>query len=232
MSYALLALALAETGFLVWATRRWVLEPGNVALLLMLFIILPVCLDSTVVATGRWLEFGPALETANRIRFTWFIFSMLLMWPICTAIFGNAGFAWAQSRALVPVLLVIAVAVGGYEATQAWQQEFHPACVFDIKRYVMQVPDGQACMGSAVGDGTFGLPLVVPLGTLAVVLTGIALWWKRGWPWLGLTCLLVVGVVSLPQNAYTTFLSYPFDGLLMATLAVTAMRFYQPVNGG
>lgn len=227
MSYAILALALAELCLLVWMVRRWLGERDNVALLLLLFIVFPVMLDATTVASGRWIGFGPTLETMNRLRFAWFVLSMPLMWAIGAAILANAGFTWAQHRALVPTLVVAAVAVGGYEAIQAWQNEFHPACIFDIQRYVFQVPAGQECMGSQAGDGTFGLPLVVPIGTLAVVLTGILLWWKRQWPWLALMCVVLIGVLGVPQSDSTTFLSYPVDGLLTATLVFAAVRFYK-----
>lgn len=227
MSYALLVLALAELGLLVWMVRRWLGERDNVALLLLLFIVFPVMLDATTVGSGRWIGFGPTLETMNRLRFSWFVFSMPLMWPICASILANAGFAWAQHRLIVPVLLLIAVVVGGYEAIQAWGNEFHPACVFDIKRYVFQVPAGQECMGSQAGDGTFGLPITVPIGTLAVILTGVLLWWQRQWPWLALICVALVVVIGLPQSDATTFLSYPVDGLLTATLVFAAVRFYR-----
>ena len=226
MSYAVLILALAELALFVWAVRRWLGERDNIALMLMLFIVFPVMLDAFTVATGRWIGFGPTLETMNRIRFAWFVFSMPLMWPICAAILRNAGIGWLQNALLVPVLFVLAAVVGLYEAVQAWQNEFHPACVFDIQRYVFQVPAGQECMGSQAGDGTFGLPIVVPIGTLAVVLTGILLWWKCRWPWLGLICIVLVAVVGVPPSDYSILLSYPTDGLLTLTLVIAAVHFY------
>jgi hypothetical protein len=229
MSYAILVLALAEMALLVWALRRWFDDRSNIALLLMLFIIVPVCLDSFTIGSGRWIGFGDTLEAMNRIRFTWFIFSMPLMLAISVAILGNAGFRWARQRWLLSVLIIAAIAVGGYEAIQAWPKEFHPACALDIKRYVFQVPAGQECNGSMAGDGTFGLPLIVPVATLSVVLMSIVLWWKRSWPWLALCCALVVVIVNLPQNVYTTFLSYPFDGLLTATMTLAAARLNWPV---
>jgi hypothetical protein len=226
MSYAILVLALAELGLLIWATRCWIKAPSNIGLLLVLFIILPVCLDASTVALGGRIGFGPVLETMNRMRFTWFVFSMPLMFAICASILATADFKWAQHRWLVPALIAVAVVLGGYEAVQAWQQDFHPACMFDIKRYVFQVQAGQECNGSQAGDGTFGLPLVIPLATLGVVLTGIVLWWKRRWPWLALVCIAQVGVLAIPKSDYSVFFSYPFDGLLTATMAITAVRFF------
>ena len=108
MSYAIALLALAEITLLVWAARRWVLEPANTALLLMLFILFPVCLDSTTIASGRWIGFGEMLETLNRVRFAWFVFCMPLMWAVCAAILRDAGFAWARPGWLVPALVVAA----------------------------------------------------------------------------------------------------------------------------
>lgn len=225
MSYAILALAAAELALLVWAARRWIAAPENIALLLLLFILGPVVIDATTVGLGRWISFGPTLEMLNRIRFSWFVFSMPLLWAICVAILGNAGFAWAQRRWLVLALIALAAVLGGYHAAQAWQNEFHPACVFDIQRYVFQVPAGQECMGSQAGDGTFGLPIVVPLGSLAIVITGVVLWWKRRWPWLALACVPLFVVIGLPQSYITTLLSYPADGLLTGTLVITAAHF-------
>lgn len=225
MSYAILMLAMAELALLIWAARRWVTEPANLALLLLLFILVPVVIDATTVGLGRWIGFGPTLELLNRIRFAWFVLSMPLLWAICVAILGNAGFGWARQRWLVVALIALAAVVGGYHAAQAWQNEFHPACVFDIQRYVFQVPAGQECMGSRAGDGTFGLPIVVPLGSLAIVITAVVLWWKRRWPWLALACVPLFVVIGLPQSDITTLLSYPSDGLVTGTLVITAARF-------
>ncbi len=227
MSYAILLLALAEITLLAWAIKTWAADRSNIALLLTLFIILPVCLDSATVATGHWIGFGPLLENLNRIRYAWFVFSMPLMWAICAASLANADFNWAKAEWLVPLLIIAAVLVGGYEAAQAWERPFHEACVFDIKRYVLQVPPGQECMGSQTGDGTFGLPLVVPLATLAVALTSLILLLKRKWPWLALACFGIIVVVNVPQSDLSTFFSYPVDGLLTATLAFTAVHFHR-----
>ena len=227
MSYAILVLALLEISLLAWAVKTWATDRSNIALLLMLFIILPVCLDSITVATGRWIGFGPALENLNRSRYAWFVFSMPLMWAVCAATLANADFRWAKPPWLVPILVIAAVLVGGYEAAQAWERPFHEACVFDIQRYVLQVPPGQECAGSQTGDGTFGLPLVVPLATLAVALTSLILLFKRKWPWLALSCLAIIIVVNIPQSDLSTFFSYPVDGILTATLAITAVHFHR-----
>ena len=226
MSWLLLLVAFANLGVLVWALRQLRNQPDNIALWLMLSIIVPVVLDSATVAGGRWIGFGDLLETLNRIRFAWFVLAMPLLWAICLSILANAGFAWAQSRLLLIVLIAGAVAVGGWGAAEAWQQTFHPACAFDIKRYVLQVPADQACMGSSVGDGSFGLPVSVPLGTLAVALTGVLLLWKRRYPWLAMICAVLIAIVAVPQNIYTTFITYPTDALLTATLTWIAIHFY------
>lgn len=223
-------LALAEFCLLIWATRKWLEDRGNIALLLVLFIILPITIDSLTVASGRWLGFGEPLETLNRVRYAWFVFSMPLMWVICAATLANAGFSWAQYRWMVPILLAAAVLLGGYEAAQAWSREFHEACVFDVKRYVLQVPPGQECAGSQTGDGTFGLPLVVPLSTVVLAITALILLVTRRWPWLAGMCALLVMVVNVPQSDLSTFFSYPIDALLTLTLAITTVKFYKPDN--
>lgn len=228
MSYFMAMLSLAEAALLIWILRLWLADRGNTALFLVLFIILPVCIDSATVASGRWLGFGEPLETLNRVRYAWFLFSMPLMWVICAATLANAGFTWAQHRLIVPVALVAAVLLGGYEALQAWDRVFQEACVFDVKRYVLQVPPGQACAGSQTGDGTYGLPLVVPLATAVLFVTSLILLIKRRWPWLFGMCVLLVAVVNVPQSDLSTFFSYPIDGLLTATLAFTAAKFYTP----
>jgi len=226
MSYFMASLSLAEAILLLLVLRHWLANRGNIALLLVLFIILPVCIDAATVASGRWLGFGEPLETLNRIRYAWFVFSMPLMWVICAATLGNAGFSWAQHRLIVPITLLAAVLLGGYEALQAWDRVFHEACVFDVKRYVLQVPPGQECAGSQTGDGTFGLPLVVPLATAVLVITSLILLIRRRWPWLFGMCVLLVAVVNVPQSDLSNFFSYPIDGLLTATLALTAAKFY------
>lgn len=230
MSWFMAALALAELSLLVWAMRRWLQDRSNIALLLVLFIILPITIDSLTVASGRWLGFGEPLETLNRVRYAWFVFSMPLMCVICAATLADAGFSWAQQRWIVPVLLAAAVLLGGYEASQAWSREFHAACVFDVQRYVLQVPPGQECAGSQTGDGTFGLPLVVPVATAVLVVTALILLFRRRWPWLAIMCAALVAVVNVPQSDLSTFISYPTDALLTLTLTLTAIKFHTSQN--
>ncbi len=226
MSYFMLALATADFVLFIWAFQRWTKTPGNIALLLSLAIILPVGLDALLVGAGRWMGAGPELEYITRIRFTLFIVVMPLLILISVLLLRYADIAWTRRGEILPLVTIGVIAASIFGANGAWEKDFYPSCVFDVVRYVMLVPEGQACASSVAGQGQFSLPIIVPLSSVAVLITGGLLLWKHRWPWLLITQIMLMVAVAIPPSATTIFVSYPFDAMLSAALAISAIRFF------
>ena len=226
MSFFMLAVALLEGIILIWASKRWTSQPGNLSLLLSLTILLPVTVDALLNGAGRWIGTGPTLELLTRARMNWFFFAMPFLLMISVLLLNYAGVAWAKAKGVTLATFVLVASLGTYQVINNWHIELYPSCVFDVVRYVMYVPPDQACSPDQAGLGTFSLPIIVSIASFALLFTSLTIWWKTGWPWLALAQILLLAAVSVPRTGYLTFVSYPFDGFLSAMLVLTSIHLF------
>ncbi len=235
MSVAMLTLAAIEFAALIWLARQWFGQTSNLALLLGLTILFPIAFDAFSNGIGRFMGHGDALETLIRFRMTWYYFCMPFLVPIAVLLLGYAGFAWARNKAVILGVLAAAIATGVYQIIAYWDMALYPACIFDMKRYVLEVYPDQACRPDDVGRGDFALSPVVPIAAMVLLLTSFVLVWKTKFYWV--TILFVLSniasaiVVQLPHKGMMTFISYPFDGVLGFLICFTAMKLYQRIAG-
>ena len=225
MSYALLLLALIDVWLLVWAARHVAAQPRNLALVTQATALVLLWFDCFTVAAGGWIGAGPLLETMSRVRFVWFYFTMPLLFIGSIALLAQAGFRWAQPRWLVIVATVAAVVFIAIEVPRAWTADYHTACFGETLRYIGKVPVGQACMAGEDGLGEAAFTPVIPLVFLAVMLTGLLLWIRRGWAWLGVSALAFLGATLIPTSIVGPFLTYPLDTLMTAAFVLAALHF-------
>ncbi len=225
MSLFMLILGVAELLLFIWILLQWRRQPSNIVLSLIALIAFSVGFDSFLTGFGRWLGFGSNLEYLTRFRAVCALFSLSLMPLVCALILRLAGVTWLSMRALLVSLALLLVAVGLYEAYRVGTADWYPACVLDVQRYVMKVPLNQACSPEEAGLGAFTMPPVVMLGSFLVLLTGIFLWWRKSWPWLAVASIALFAALAVPREGYLSFFAYPFDGLLTAVLAITAIHF-------
>ncbi len=225
MSLFMLILGLAEFLLFIWILLQWRRQPGNIVLGLIAIIAFSVGLDSFLTGFGHWLGFGQTLESLTRFRAVCALFSLSLMPLVCALILRSAGVTWLSFRALLVPLTLLLIAAGLYEAYRVGTADWYRSCVLDVQRYVMKVPSNQACSPDEAGLGAFSMPPVVMLGSFLVLLSGIFLWWRRSWPWLAMSSVALFAALAVPREGYFSFFAYPFDGLLTATLAITAIHF-------
>ena len=225
MSYALLALAVLDVALLIWAVRRFIFRPDNVALGIQATMLLLLWFDCFTVAAGAWIGAGEALEVMSRIRFVWFYLTMPLLFIGCIALLAQADFAWAKPRWLLFFAVFAAGVFVGIEVPRAWTAEYHTACFGDTLRYIGKVPVGQACAPGQEGLGGSSFTPVIPLVFLSVTLTGVILWVRRGWPWLAVSAIAFMAAAAIPSSMVGPFLTYPLDTLMTGAFVVAALRF-------
>jgi hypothetical protein len=225
MSYALLLLAVFNFALLIWAVRACRRDPANLALMLQTVLLALLWFDAGTVAVGRWLGDGEPLLTMSRIRYTWFFLTMPLLLIASAALARQAGFAVARPRFVLPLLAAVAVLFMVRDVPMAWTADYHTACFADTLRHVFKVAAGEACRPEDAGLGGGGFSPAIPLVFASVTLVGLALWLRRGWPWLGAAALLFMATTLVPASIVGPFLTYPADTLMTAAFLVTARKF-------
>ena len=225
MAIALLLLAAVDFGLLIWAVRASTRDPRNTPLVLQTVLLGLLWFDAATVATGGWIGAGPVLENMSRIRYTWFYLTMPLLLPASATLLRQSGFAFARGRWLLAVSVGLAVVFVLRDAPMAWTATYRTACFDDTVRYVFKVPIGQACAEGQEGLGGGGFSPAIPLIFLAVGLTGLFLWLRHGWPWLGLAVLGFIGITAMPASFAGPYLTYPADTLMTAAFVFAALRF-------
>ena len=231
MSYALLALAAVDLAALIWGIRQWLLAKSNLALFLALTIMAPIAFDAFTNGIGRFMGFGEALELLIRFRMTWFYFCMPFLMAIAVLLMGYAGFGWARSGVVVITVMTIVIGLGAYQIIAYWDMNLYPSCVFDIQRYVLEVPPDQACNPEDAGLGEFALSPIVPISAMAFLLSCFVLVWKTRFAWYTVL-LLAANIASaisiqIPRTGYMTYISYPFDGLLGFLIILASIQLYR-----
>lgn len=225
MSWALLALAAVDVGLLIWAGRHYVRQPGNLALGIQTILLLLLWFDVGTVAVGGWLGAGPLLEGMSRVRYAWFYLTMPLLLIGAVALARQAGFAWAARRWPLIAAIALAIVFIALDVPRALTADYQTACFADTLRYVSKVPAGQACAPGEEGLGRGAFSPAIPLVFLAVAAIGVALWWRRRWPWLGAAALAFLASSLIPPRLIGPFLTYPLDTLMTAAFAAAALRF-------
>lgn len=231
MSYAMLLLAAIDFAVLIWGCRRWLEQRSNLALLLALTILAPIAFDAFTNGIGRFIGLGETLELLIRFRMTWFFFCMPFLVAIAVLLLGYAGFGWARNKSMVFAVLAVVSGVGIYQIFAYWDMELYPSCVFDVQRYVLEVPPDQACKPEDAGLGKFALSPVVPISAMTFLITSVVLAIKTRFAWY--TVLLLASniasaiSVQIPRTGYMTYISYPFDGLLGFLIVLVSIQLYR-----
>lgn len=227
-STLLLGLAVADLALLLYAARAWLRDQRNTALMLQTVLLLLLWFDVLTVALGGWLGDGPALRLMSRIRYTWFYLTMPLLLIAAGALARQAGFAWAKRRWVMGLICLTAAAFIMTDVPRVLTAEFQVACYADTVRHVARVAPGEACRGGAEGAGGWFTSFSIPVVFLSVTLTGLLLWVRRRWPWLGLAALAFMASTAVPSTLVGPFLTYPLDTLMTAAFVAAALRFAPP----
>jgi hypothetical protein len=225
-SLLMLPLVIGNICLVIWLARSW-LRQRDWVLLVTLLPMLALPYDTGVVALGSTLGEGDLLRRLSMPRLLWFYLTMPLLLLIAGGIARRADFAWAQSRGFVIGLGALTV---GFLAF-GWENIFsiptlYPACFEDMLRYVTTVTPEQACTPGQAGIDVGGqVPWAGLVGILGLLVVGVLLWWKRGWPWLTLGTIassVLLGLPNTPAGPLTTFYG---DFLSLGSIVWTAIHF-------
>lgn len=225
-SLLLLPLVVANTLLVVWLARSW-LRHRDWLLLVTLLPMIALPYDTAIVALGSTLGEGELLRGLSAPRLIWFYLTIPLLLIIAGGILRRADFAWAQSKGFMAALCALAVGFLVYDWSNIFQlPTVYPACFEDVLRYVSSVSPEQACRPGQAGIDVGGnLPWAGLAGMLALLVVGVLLWWKRGWPWLTLGSVVsavLLGVQNTPIGPLGTFYG---DFVSMASIVWTVIHF-------
>jgi hypothetical protein len=225
-SLLMLPLVIANTLLVVWLARSgfryrdWLL-----VLTLMLIAALPY--DTGIVMLGSTIGQGDLLQMLSVPRYIWFYLTAPLLPLIAGGIARRAGFAWAQANWVWGVLGLLAVGFFVNDVSKLFQvPTLYPACFEDVLRYVASVKPSQVCTPGQAGVDVGGsLPWAALAGMLLMLVVGVLLWWKRGWPWLVLGAVAGTVVLGLPNTPLGPLHTFYGDFLFMGSIAWTAVHF-------
>lgn len=177
---------------------------------LLLPVIAGLVYDNGILAAGRFIGGGAALETLNAARF-WLhaLFTPLLVLYAWLTL-KQAGVSWAQRAwfRLAAIALTVTLVVLEF-LTEVRDLSLQPRWEYGTLSYTNAEPSG-------------GSPLMVLVVSFVLLAASIVVWRKQGWVWffVGSLVMIVGSAVQLPvaSGAVTNL----FELVLIVSLLATA----------
>lgn len=193
--------AIAQTALFVWAVRLWRetrAKPLAVILVPQFFLIW----DNLRVASGIVIGFGEPLYWLTWPAFWAHWLSGCWLIIASGSILRLAGFEFAQTRIAMGAFCVVTAALMLHDLPLFWTKEIYPVCEYDLIRYSGSVTEANRCSpDQALVQGE--VPLAPVITCFVVIGTGIALWIRKGFPWMavgGIVMLLTAAVPALNRH--------------------------------
>ena len=196
-----LGFAIAQTALFVWAVRLW-RETGAKALAVILIPQFALIWDNLRVASGIVIGFGEPLYWLSWPAFWahWLTGCWLII--ASGSILRLAGLEFAQTRAAMGAFCVVTAALMLHDLPLFWTKEIYPVCEYDLIRYSGSVTEANRCSpDQALVKGD--IPIAPVVTCFVVIGTGIALWVRKGFPWMaigGIVMLLTAAVPALNRH--------------------------------
>jgi hypothetical protein len=224
-SLIVLPLVIANTLLVIWLARSWY-RGRDWVLFVTLLPMLALPYDTGMVALGSTIGEGDLLRVLSMPRMTWFYLTSPLLLIIAGGIARRADFKWAQANWLLWVLGVITVGFIVSDASRIFQlPTLYPACFEDVLRYVSSVKPEQACTPGQAGIDVGGnIPWAGLAGMLVLLVIGVLLWWKRGWPCLVLGSVASAILLGLPNTPIGPLSTFYGDFLSMGAIVWTVIH--------
>lgn len=193
--------AVAQLALFVWLlrlTRTHHLAAGYVLLVPQFFLIW----DNTRVALGILIGFGDFLYAITWPAFWAHWLSGCWLIIASGSILRLAGISWAEYRWVMGAFCLLATALIAHDLPLFWTKEIYPVCEYDLIRYSGSVTEANRCFADQpLVKGEF--PLAPVVTCFVVIGTGIALWVRKGFPWMaigGIVMLLTAAVPALNRH--------------------------------
>jgi len=200
-SLMFLGFGLAQIALFVWLARVY-LNTGATAAAVILFPQFFLIWDNLRVAAGIVIGFGDFLYTLTWPAFWAHWLSGCWLIIASGSILRLAGFEFARSRWVMGGFCLLATALVLHDLPLFWTKEIYPVCEFDLIRYSGSVTEANRCSpDQALVAGEF--PIAPVVTCFVVIGTGIALWVRRGFPWMaigGIVMLLTAAVPALNRH--------------------------------
>ncbi|GAA1501164.1 hypothetical protein GCM10009827_009440 [Dactylosporangium maewongense] len=192
--FAVLAVGMVGAGVVAVRLRAW----------LVVVVAGALVYDNTVIAAGRFVGEGDALEGLNAGRFVGHALFTPLLIVVGAGLAGLAGLARGGRWALTALAAVL-VGIG------IWA---------DVVRLRL-VPERYADTLRYVNDNAAGPPVPAVVAILVLIGVGVVLWRRDGWPWL------LAGAVAMFAAAAAGF-AVPWLGnlgeLVLLAAVVSSLR--------
>lgn len=211
-------------GLLAWVVRLY-RQTRSPAVLMVIVPMLALWYDCLVVGFGRFLGPGDLLQALSYPRF-WAHWAIGSFWIIAAGSIGRlAGLRLLQRRWVMGALCVLTVLMIGIEIPHFFHLTLHPVCFADTVRYSEVVASNALCFPDQV-PVSGGSPPIPPITTTAVILAvGIALWVRRGWPWMALGAIAMLMAAAVPASKYGPAPSNAGEIVLAWAMVASAARF-------
>ena len=200
-SLMFLAFGLAQAALFVWLLRIWRSTGAKVAAV-VLFPQFFLIWDNLRVASGIVLGFGDLLYALSWPAFWAHWLSGCWLIIAAGSVLRLAGFEFARSRWVMGAFCTLTAALVVHDLPLFWTKGLYPVCEFDLIRYSGSVTEANRCSpDQSLVSGEF--PIAPVVTCFVVIGTGIALWVRRGFPWMavgGTVMLLTAAVPALNRH--------------------------------
>ena len=215
---------LVHIGLLVWVVRLY-LSTRSAAVLMVIVPMLALWYDCLVIGLGRLLGPGDLLQALSYPRF-WAHWAIGSFWIIAAGSIGRlAGLPFLGKRWVMGSLCLLTLLMIGIEIPHFFHLTLHPVCFADTVRYSEVVAANALCFPDQM-PVSGGSPPIPPITTTAVILAvGIALWVRRGWPWMALGAIAMLFAAAVPTSRFGPAASNAGEIVLALAMVASVARF-------
>jgi hypothetical protein len=213
---------------LAYAIKLW-RDQRDAFSLLILIPLMFLWLDNFTIATGRFIGEGNFLTLFNYLRYYWHWQMLPLLIIVAGMLLRRAGFSFAENKLVMSLFCLTAVGFMILDVPYIFEVEFYPACYGETFRLVASVPEWQICdPTNPPPEGLSVSPLPAISVNVALLIVGIAIWVRHGFPWLALGCgfmFVAAGLSQLPGFYYGPLLGNFGEPILNGGLLAAAFKF-------
>lgn len=198
--------------YLTWQSVRLYGQRRSSYTLLLIPVLAGLVYDALVIALGRFIGQGGLLSALNLGRFAVHALFTPLLMIFAFGVLRRAGVGWAQGKAAHTAVCIVAtlmVLLGAY--ADLLRVDMQPRVVMDTLRYVNE-------------GGMKGPPIASLVTMLFLLVAGVMLWRRTGWPWLALGSLVMFVAAGAAMGALF-FLGGIGEAVLGFANVATARRF-------
>lgn len=175
-------------------------------------VLIGLIYDNGLIAIGKFIGEGPALENLSLLRFWSHAFLTPMLVLFSWGALNRAGIGWVKKKAVLAAAIIYALALAAIEiALETWGLELATEEQYGVLRYVSAEPSS-------------GPPIMVLLVSAVLIAAGILLWKKVGWKWMliGAGVMTIGSAVPIPVDSSAA--TNAFELFLLTTLVWTKVH--------